>query len=79
VAVLSPAADIRNLARQECMNNGAEKDDCGNQVEGLCPDSVQQNLWDALQMGIVVTRQAWREFVSIGIGNRIAAYTYGRQ
>ncbi len=68
-----PVADIRQFTRHESMNDGAEKDYCGNQIEGLFLNSVLQDLWDALDMGIFITLQTQRKFVNITTGNRVAA------
>jgi hypothetical protein len=40
---------------------------------------VLQDLRDTLEMGIVVTRQAWWKYVSIITTDRVAAYSYRRQ
>jgi hypothetical protein len=61
------------------MNDGKKEDYRDNQVEGLFPDSVLQDLGDTIHMSIIVTCQAWREFMYAATGNRFAAYTYDRQ
>lgn len=45
------------LARHERVNNGAQKDECGDQIEWLQPDPVQELRVDSLEPGILVAVQ----------------------